>query len=102
MTVPPVGTRRGRLLVLGVCLTLLVAVCGREAWTYYEARRFNRMVEAIVARNEPTSLYQAVPRPSGRAEQNAAQHNVAAAELLVTRPEWDTANGALMAAARAG
>ena len=41
-------------------------------------------------------------RPTGRAEPNAAQHYVAAAELLLTWPEWDRANGALLAAARAG
>lgn len=103
MTVPSVAGRRGRVLVLGISLMLLVAVCGREAWTYYEARQFNRIVEAIVARGEPTNPYQADPRPIGRpTEPNAAQHYIAASELAVTRPEWTAATRALLAAARDG
>jgi hypothetical protein len=34
----------GRLPVLAFCLLLLVVLCGREAWVYIEARRFNRLV----------------------------------------------------------
>ena len=102
MTVPAVDNQRERLLVLGFCLTLLTVACGREAWAYVEARRFNRTVEAIVVRDEPTSLYQAVQHPTGRTQQNAAQHYVAAAELVVTRREWISANTALLGAARAG
>ncbi len=43
-----------------------------------------------------------VQRPPERTEANAAQHYVAAAELLLTRSEWNRADGALLAAARAG
>ena len=107
MSAPRVSRQHGRVLVLGLLLVLLAAVCGREAWSFYEARQFNRMVEAIAERNEPTSLFGAIQRPSvpgqgSGSEPDAAQHYLAAAELLVTRLEWTTATSALLRAARDG
>jgi hypothetical protein len=106
MNAPLVSIQRGRVLVMGLCLVVLATACLREAWTYYETRRFNQTVERIVARGEPTSRYQAERRPDGLAdgviEQNAAQYYIAAAELVLTRPEWMRANEALLTAARNG
>lgn len=96
----------GRVLVLGFLLVLLAGVCGREAWGYYEARQFNRMVEAVVGRNEPTSLFQVVQRPDWRGvgvvQPNAAQHYLAAGELVVTRLGWFSGYMALLAVAGDG
>ena len=53
----------------------------------------------LVAR---TDRVNAAGLPSGVTEPNAAQHYLAAAALLVTRPEWVAATGALLTAARDG
>ena len=97
---------RGRVLILTICLVILAAVCGREAWGYVEAQRFHRLVEAIAARGEPTNEYRARERPpggdTGTAAPHAARHYAAAAELLIRRPEWNTAVLAGLRAAHDG
>ena len=106
MTRTEASPGRGRVLVLAICLVVLAAVCGREAWGYVEARRFHRLVEAIAARGEPTNEYHARDRPpggdNGRATPHAALHYAAAGELLISRPDWNTAVVEGLRAARNG
>jgi hypothetical protein len=72
--------RRFRTFAIAA-FVVLIPVAVWTAWDYAEARRFQRLVEEIRARNEPlvTSPYVA---PSDPAERNAARYYAAASSLV--------------------
>ncbi len=61
--------------MLAICLLILAAACGREAWGYVEARRFHDLVGAIASRGEPTNEYHARDGTLGNADTRG--HNAA-------------------------